>query len=60
MNKNHYLILKDKKLPNTMDLTLWGDYIFTKDNSSAIVYKPNSEAIYHITLFDDHQLVELK
>jgi len=51
---------KGYKLPNTMDLTLWGDYIFTKDYSSAIVYKPNSEAIYHITLFDDHQLVELK
>ncbi len=48
------------KLPNTMDLTFLGDYMFTNDYTSAIVYKPNSKAIYHITLFDSYQLVELK
>lgn len=37
---------KGYKLPNTMDLTLWGEYIFTNDFASAMVYKPNSEAIY--------------
>lgn len=54
---------KGYKLPNTMDLTLWGVYIFTNFVfffTSAIVYKPNSKAIYHITLFDNYQLVELK
>ena len=46
-------------LPATMDLTLWGDFQFTEDNS-AIVYKRSSQLEYHIQLFDNYQLVELK
>ena len=44
---------KGYNLPNTMDLTLWGDYIFKNDFSSAIVYKPHSKVIYHISLFEN-------
>src|SRR5216683_1400428 len=59
-SKDLEILIKVYKLPNTMDLTFLGDYMFTNDYTSAIVYKPNSKAIYHITLFDSYQLVELK
>jgi hypothetical protein len=47
-------------LPSTMDITKWGDYVFKNDYKNAIVYKPQSKAIYHINLFDNYQKVELK
>lgn len=46
-------------LPASMDFTVWGDYHFTGDNS-AIVYKRSSPLEYHIQLFENYQLVELR
>nr|BAM29340.1 dnapol [Lentinula edodes] len=46
-------------LPPSMDLTKWGYYQFTGDNS-AIVYKKWSQLEYHIQLFDNYQLVDVK
>lgn len=43
-----------------MDLTTWAEYILTLACRSAVVYKPNSKAIYNINLFDTYQEVELK
>lgn len=45
-------------LPNTMDLTLWGEYHFLDDNN-VIVYKKSSQLEYHIELFDNYQEVEV-
>jgi len=47
-------------LPSTMDLTEWGTYHFTNDYTKATVYKSNSKASYHIFLYKNYQIVELK
>lgn len=47
------------KLPTTMDITKWGPYQFIFDNKT-IIYKPSSLLEYHIELFDNYQLIELK
>ena len=47
-------------LPCTMDLTSWGRYHIYDNYSKAIVYKSNSKAEYHISLYESYQNVELK
>ena len=47
------------KLPNTMDFTKWGDCQFL-DERNIIVHKKSSNLQYHIELFDNYQLVDLK
>ena len=47
-------------LPCTMDFTSWGEYIIKNDYNKAIVYKLNSKAEYHISLYNNYQIVELK
>lgn len=38
----------------------WGEIHFYKNYTKAIVYKPNSNREYHINIFDNHILVDLK
>ena len=42
-----------------MDFTLWGNY-HEIDERNYIVYKKSSKAEYHIELFNDYQIVNLK
>jgi hypothetical protein len=51
---------KGYDLPNTMDLTQWGEYKFSPNYHSAIIKKPKSKAYYSVVLKDSEQLVELK
>lgn len=46
-------------LPAIMDITKWGNYQFISD-TKAIIYKKSSHLEYHVELFDNYQLVELK
>lgn len=45
-----------------MDLTKWGDHIFTNNYKNAIIYKRRSKAIFYfyINLYDKYYDVELK
>jgi hypothetical protein len=47
-------------LPNTMDLTDWGETTFFDDYSKAIVFKSKSKLEYHVSLFNDHLIAEVK
>ena len=47
-------------LPNTMDFTKWGNYHFLDDKNVIVYKKKSSELEYHIELFDNYQLVNLK
>lgn len=67
---NHQKSIKSNKLstfkfgghdlPCTMDFTEWGETHFYKEYTKAIVYKHNSKGEYHINIFDNHILVDLK
>jgi hypothetical protein len=46
-------------LPNTMDILNWADIQFLK-KTKAICYKKRSNLEYHIELFNNYQLVEVK
>ena len=46
-------------IPNSMDFTTWGHSHFF-DDKNVIVYKKSSSLEYHIELFDNYQLVDLK
>lgn len=46
-------------LPSTMDINSWGNCHFLSEGK-AIVFKPSSSLIYHVELFNNYQLVELK
>nr|QWO71392.1 DNA polymerase [Arthromyces claviformis] len=46
-------------LPNTMDILLWGDVHFISE-TQAIVYRKQSYSEYHVELFNDYLLAELK
>jgi hypothetical protein len=39
-------------LPTTMDITLWGDCVFNKDYTRAIINKPNTNLKYEVFLFE--------
>nr|AWA82154.1 hypothetical protein [Cantharellus cibarius] len=51
---------KGYDIPNTMDLTQWGEYKFSPNYHSAIIKKYKSKAYYSVVLKDREQLVELK
>jgi len=46
-------------LPNTMDLTEWGNNVYLNDKN-VLVYKPLSKIVYHILLLNNYQKVEVK
>lgn len=47
-------------LPTTMDITKWsGNVQFSGDYSSAIIYINQSVREYHVSLFDNYQIVKL-
>lgn len=49
------------KLPTSMDITRWpGDVPFNEDYSKATVYINNSPKVYHVSLFEKYQIVQLK
>ena len=43
-----------------MDITKWGNIHFYNDYTKAIVYKSKSKGEYHISLFKDYTLIELR
>ena len=69
IHRSRKVLLKDKtsslkfggyNLPNSLDITKWGECIFNSDYQSAIVYKYNSTSEYHIQIRDKSLHVELK
>lgn len=48
------------ELPNTMDITTWGDYHMNESCKEAIVYKKYSHAEYHVKLEDQSTTVDIK
>ena len=69
IHRSRKALLKDKtsslkfggyNLPNSLDITKWGECIFNSDYQSAIVYKYNSTSEYHIQIRDKSLHVELK
>ena len=54
------LVLVGFNLPTTMGITQWSESKFNDDYTTAIVYKQNSKVVYHVSLFDNRQTVEIK
>lgn len=48
------------ELPCTMDFTKWGNTHFYSNYTKAIVYKAKSNREYHIKIYDNYTLVDLK
>ena len=48
------------KLPKTMDFTLWGNTYYGENSNLAVVFKPNSNIIYHINIQEDYTEVQMK
>jgi hypothetical protein len=51
-DKNSDIIYGDFNLPNTMDITQWGDFFINNEYSEAKVFKKNSKAIYNINIYE--------
>lgn len=60
LNKESTFKFKGYNLPCTMDITKWGNIHFYNDYTKAIVYKSKSKGEYHISLFKDYTLIELR
>lgn len=58
-NKKKVLKFGGFHIPNTMDFYFWGQVHWLDDNN-VIVYKTSSMLEYHIRLFENYQLVDMK
>lgn len=59
-NKKSNFKLGGFNLPLTMDLYEWGHSHFYRDYSKAIIYKKGSTSEYHVTIFENYFLVEVR
>jgi hypothetical protein len=53
-NYNESFTFSGYSLPNTMDLTMWGECSFNKDYKKVIIKKPKSHNRYEVNIFDDY------
>lgn len=52
---------KGYNLPSTMDISKWGNLIYlNEDCSKALIYRANSKAEYHVILYSNYLLCEIK
>lgn len=52
---------KGYNLPCTMDITQWGNLIYLNDEcSKALIYRAHSKAEYHVTLYFNYLISEIK
>lgn len=61
IQQNKPIVFGGYKLPTNMDITTWsGNVKFFSDYTKAIVYLSDSKREYHIQLFNDYQIVQVK
>jgi hypothetical protein len=47
-------------LPNTMDITSWGNCLFSHKYTRAQITKTNSKIVYDVSIYDNYNLIEMK
>jgi DNA polymerase type B, organellar and viral len=47
-------------LPNTMDLTEWGECQFSHDYGRVMIHKKNSKIVYDVNIYDNYNYIEMK